>query len=311
MNQEKRNRLLLVTLLVISAATFGYYWISTNNSETVDSAIFQVDDWNSIDRIQLERNQQLVDIRFDGIRWYVNDLQADRNMIDVLFATLQQVKPVRPVARVIRDSTRQLLMEQGVKVTLFASENRVMTFFAGGNSRKTQAYLMKEGEEIPYLVAIPGYRVYVSGIFELDGNGWRDKYVFQMNWRNFQGLSAQFLQSPQHNFDVAFFDTYFSIEGMSDADTTKLNDYLDAVSLLTVDTYSADTVELNSLMKTIPDLVLTARDVGGKSYSLSLYLKTDADGQIAGVINQSQLAIFNRKKIEPLLKKRSDFQVSK
>nr|MCU0399033.1 hypothetical protein [Cyclobacteriaceae bacterium] len=71
MNQEKRNRLLLVTLLVISAATTGYYWISTNYSETVDSAIFQVDDWNSIDRIQLERNQQLVDIRFDGIRWYV------------------------------------------------------------------------------------------------------------------------------------------------------------------------------------------------------------------------------------------------
>ncbi len=39
---------------------------------------------------------------------------------------------------------------------------------------------------------IPGYRVYVSGIFELDESGWREKRVFAFNWQNFQKLDAHF-----------------------------------------------------------------------------------------------------------------------
>ena len=87
-------------------------------------------------------------------------------MIEVLFATLQQAEPKRPVSPSIRDSVRQDLRQRGVRVSLFSSGVKEVGFYAGGNMKKTQAFFSHEQkDETPYVITIPGYRVYVSGIF--------------------------------------------------------------------------------------------------------------------------------------------------
>jgi hypothetical protein len=195
-----------------------------------------------------------------------------------------------------------------VLVSLFAGDELQQEFIAGGNPGKTQAYFKIPGEKECYIMNIPGYRVYASGIFELDEPGWKDKLVFNFNWRNFQSLKATHPASPQHDFEVAMGKAYYEVKGVAVADTTKLNDFLDAVSLLTVDQYvTREAVDgYDSLIGTKPLLDLQISDVSGKTYTLVLY-QGGTSGAVLGVIGGAQPAFFDKRKVAGVLKSRNWF----
>jgi hypothetical protein len=308
---EKRNRQYLLSLVVIIAVTIAYAWYRSVEKTPLDVNHFQISDWKAVDRVTLTRGNQTIELRYDGTRWRVGDEPADRDMIDVLFAALQQARPARPVAKNQRDSIAYLLKGDGVQVSVYTGGQQQLQFYAGGNNRKTQAYFLKAGEEQPYVMTIPGYRVYVSGILELDRGGWKDKYAMTLNWRNFTRLTAVFPASPAASFTVQQSGTYFIVEGLAATDTTRLNDYLDAVSLLTVSSYSDDPVVTDSLKGIDPEVIITAYDVGNRSYSLALYPKAARSTGIPGIINDRQLAFFSREKLVPVLYQRTYFDVKK
>src|SRR5690606_34987203 len=95
---RKRNIRLTISLLVLIVLTIVIYTVShRKNYAVTDPDIFQLDDYKAIDRVSLTSNAETIDIAFDGTRWRINEAHAaDRQMIDLLFATLQQVKPRRP-----------------------------------------------------------------------------------------------------------------------------------------------------------------------------------------------------------------------
>ncbi|MBX2946256.1 MAG: DUF4340 domain-containing protein [Cyclobacteriaceae bacterium] len=310
-HQEKYNRNLLISLLVLVVVTLVYVGFYKRDRSVVDTSAFQLTDFTTINEVTLERGQHKTTLNFDGVRWNVNGELADRNLIDVLFATLQQARPVRPVAQALRDSVNRILEASAVKVSLRSDDQTRLEFLAGGNARKSEAYFKRAGDDAVYVMVIPGYRVYVSGIFELDKSGWKDKRVYQLNWRNFQRLETTFPESPKDDFKVSLIENYFSIENMAAVDTTKLNDYLDAVSLLMVDEYLADNEVYENLINTPPQVKITAYDIGGRSYSLALYQTGPVAGKKYGLVNQSQLAYFDLKKLEAITKTRSSFAPSR
>ncbi len=297
-------------LVFLSIVTALYYWNSNRSATAADFDTFRVNDLTSIDEVILEHANKTVALKYDGIRWNVNGELADRNLIDVLFATLQQMKIIRPVATAIQDSLQAELQKSGVRVKLLSEGNTELAFIAGGDTRKSKAFFQKANQNTVYMMAIPGYRVYVSGIFELPAHGWRDKHVFQLNWRNFAGMQVRYPQSPQDNFDVAFMQNYFSIEGMVLVDTTRLNDFLDAISYLTVDGFGDTPVLAGSSGDSDLQVIYEAKDVGGKTYSLGLYAWRPDDTVIKGIINSTHPVFFERKRLNPILRTR-DFFASK
>ncbi len=159
-------------------------------------------------------------------QWY-----ADRDMIEVLFATLQQAVPQRPVPSLQRDSVFHELAKTGTKISLYNKDSRTFEFLAGGNLAKSQAYFGKTEDQQVFVMNIPGYRVYVSGIFELDESGWREKRVFAFNWQNFQKLEAHFPKNPGQDFSMVMEDLQIKVPGIAVSDTARVNDFLDAVSV--------------------------------------------------------------------------------
>jgi hypothetical protein len=104
---------------------------------------------------------------------------------------------------------------------------------------------------------------------------------------------------------------YFEVKGIAAVDTTKLNDYLDAVSLLTVDQFvNKDEVEGYDRVIQNPSLLdLQVSDVSGKTYSLSLY-EFGSKTTVLGIIQGSQPAFFDKRKVVAILK-RNDWFVKK
>ena len=130
-------------------------------------------------------------------------------------------------------------------------------------------------------------------------DGWRDKFVFNFNWRNFKRLEATWPDFPSDNFAVSMQRGSFGIEGMPEADTAKLNTFLDNVSLLTVDEYFSAPALIDSLRGSEPQMLLRIFDAGNRTYSLRVYDAGDSR-RVAGLVQNSQGAFFERRKIQQI-----------
>ncbi len=273
----------------------------------VDKDRFRPEDLTSIDRVVLSGPRGRTELAVIGARWRVNErVVADANLIDVLFATLQQAEARRPVAVRVREAIGRHLDSAGTRVELFAGEDQVMSFIAGGNATRTEAYFKEPDSDIPYVMMIPGYRVYVSGIFEVPESGWRDRHVFSLNWMNFSTLDATFPGDPGADFSVVREGNAAVIPSIADADTTRLNDFMDDISLLTADEF----VEADpDSIRTLESLMHVAiKDVAGRAYYLELYSRDGNDAPVFGVVDSSAVGVFDRSKIEPIVRKKSWFR---
>lgn len=304
--QQKRNIRLLISLGVLIVITVVVIFLFNRETATVDKTIFQVADLKTIDKVVLKHDSVTTELALDGVRWKVNGQSADRSMIDVLFATLQQAEPKRKVSDKLTDSLRTHLEKNGIHVSLYQGGEIAQEFFAGGNASKTQAYFTKAGDDEVYVMVIPGYRVYTSGIFELEAPGWKDKYVFNFNWENFTGLAVSFAASPVDNFEVVM-DKQPEIKGVQ-ADTARLYEFLDNVSLLTVDQYltKQQAAAYDSALFTSLGFEIVIADISGKTYSLKLYPEI-GKSVVFGVVQGLHPAIFDSRKILPLMRSKGWF----
>ena len=306
--QQRRNKSRLILLAVLTTlALIVFWWIQPENRLDLREDLFQVKDLSSINRVTLQSDNANISLSYDGSQWRLNDsLAVDRDMISVLFATLQQARPKRAVAQSSQDSIFRELKTSGVTVSLYEGEALREQFIAGGNRAKTQAYFAAPGTGEVYVMAIPGYRVYVSGILELDANGWRDKFVFNFNWRNFKRLEMRWPDEPSENFAVSMQKDFFGIEGMAAADTSKLNTFLDDVSLLTVDAYLSEPGLSDSLQSLQPQFDLRVSDIANRTYRLRVF-DPGASGPVFALLQQDQAAVFDRRKIMQLSRQKSFF----
>ncbi|MFZ1809455.1 MAG: DUF4340 domain-containing protein [Cyclobacteriaceae bacterium] len=307
MSQEKKNKVLVVSLggLIILAVVLFFY---QSDRQEIDKSIFKVDDLSLVDRVILSSASGDVELSFSGSKWLVNKNQeADEQLITVLFATLQQAEPKRQVANNQKDSISSMLVKNGVKLNLYQEGDLVKSFYAGGNVTKTEAYFL---DNEPYIMTIPGYRVYVSGIFEVEANGWRDKRVFNFNWRNFKKLEAEFNRQPNQNFAIADQGSGFDLVNSPPSDTTRLNDYLDAVSLLMAKEYltSGRQSIYDSLMQTTPIATISVYDLGDNAMTLDLYAPLEGDQDALGRLNGTDQVLFGREQVIPILKTRDYFR---
>lgn len=308
--QEKKNKRLVIFLCVLLAATAVVYWYGrSDNQYAIDKNLFRNFDLKAVDQITLDSKTGKVDLKFDGSRWKVNDqFEADANMIDVLFATLQQAEPKRPIANSLQDSTNNALAQNGVKVNLFAAGKSIYGFQAGGNVRKTQGVFKGENSEQSYQVNIPGYRVYVSGIFELQEKDWRNKLVFTFSWQNFQQLDVSFPDNVKDDFTIVLDKQFFQVKGLPQTDTTKLNGFLDHLSFLDVDEYLPTSPTTDSLFTGKSILQIKITDIASRTYSLQLFPFDKARNQFPGLINGNDRAVFGVEKARELFKPKLFFR---
>jgi hypothetical protein len=304
--QEKKNRILLATLALLIGAVFASFILLRNKDGfKVDKGLYSKTDLNTVEKVELSSGSGNVVLELKGGRWLVNDaFQADRNMLEVLFATLKQVEAKRALATSQRDSIRKELMSKGTTVSLYSGGELVERFIAGGNLSRTQAYFMREDGTGPHLVVIPGYRVFVTGVFELSAGEWREKLIFDFNWRNFRSLQATF-RNPAGNFQVEMQKGLVSVKDVVETDTARLNTFLDQISLLRVEAYVNTDKKLDSLGRTLPLAGFTISDIGDRTFFLKVY---EMDQQFYGFIHGNQWAILPEKRVLGLLRPKEFFE---
>jgi hypothetical protein len=309
---HSRNNLhLLISLIALAAILVVIIYMgNSDNKISVDKNLFKVGDQTKIDRVILKKAGEQIELHYDGSKWMVNNsFEADRQLIQVFFATLLQAEPRRPVAQRLSDSIQQQIIKSGTQVELYEGDVMIKNFMVSGNDRKSETYFKLANDLTPYLVTIPGYRVYVAAIFELSSLDWRDKRIFNFNWQNFKRLTASFQGNEKESYAISFQDKFFGLEGIPQADTTKLNDYLDAVSLVQVTRFlpKEELVAYDSVFSSAPYYSIEVTDIANRAYRLDLYLPRKQDTAVAGKINDGQAVLIGREDFIRLDRKKSHF----
>jgi hypothetical protein len=311
MTQEKKNIRLAISLgVLLTLLAVAYLLRPGSNRSQVDPLLFRLPESTEVNKVVLQQGGETATLAYDDVRWLVNDsLEADRQMIKVLFATIEQAQAKKAVASTQRDSIANQLKRQGVRVTFFAGTEAVKEMWVGGNAAKTISWFMSPDDQQPYVVTIPGYHVYVAGIFEQTSQQWRDKRVFNFNWRNFKSLTADFPKEPAQNFTITMKERYFGIEGVSEIDTTRLNDYLDALSLLEAAAYyqKGKNRLYDSLLLVPPSFSIVVRDIGDREHLLTIYPPVRNHDTVVGQNGKDRM-LFPKGSIVQIAKKRSFFQ---
>jgi len=297
-----QNKLLLGSAItLLSLVTLLFYFSFAAKTQSIDTTLFQVEDWKSIQEIEMKYADKEVSLAFTSGAWRVNNkFKADRNLIDVLFATLIQAKAKREVTGTQKDSLLNRIKKSGVEIKLNSASGNELRFIAGGNVQKSNTYFVSSDNRI-FHMHIPGYRVYVSGIFELAEGEWVDKLIFDLNWINFKKLTYSY---KAHSFEVIREENLFQIQGIP-TDTSKLHQFLDGVSLLQVSEYepSIQTEKMKITGK------IEVQDVAYRTYSLGV---TDSvrNKERLILVKDSLPAWVNDAELQTLLKSREFYQKS-
>ncbi|HEV8514743.1 MAG TPA: DUF4340 domain-containing protein [Cyclobacteriaceae bacterium] len=306
--QRKKNIQLLISLTVMTVIIFVLFVFSnTKSGSSVDKDLFQIENLDKIDHVLLESHKGKTDLKFNGTKWVVNEKhEADRQMITVLFATLKQTIAKREVANRGQDSLQKEIATSGVKISCFESGSLSKEIWAGGNAQKTETYFqLKDGK--PFVVTIPGYRVYVASIFELASNDWRNKQVFNFNWQNIKSLEVKYPADTRQSFVASFKDKFFSIEGIA-TDTTKLDRFMDGLFQLRSERI-LDSTEVKNYSNDLAQKIMmeiAINDIGNRSYPLTLYQPEKESRYIVGKINE-EVVLINPLALKEIFRKRDYF----
>jgi len=309
--QKKKNTTLFIVFLILLAWTIVYFNLENKSSGiSFDESMFSIEDTAAVHKISI-RGEGISNVLSRGTQnWTVNDIYPmDPSMQKVLMSVLHQVKVKRTVPRNDLDRIKDDILANGYKVEVSDVQNGKTVFYAGGNGISL-SYFMKE-DNIPYIVHLPGYESYVTGIFEVHENDWRDRVIFQTSWLGLKSYILNYTDDPGNNIHISADNNLYSIEGIAKIDTTTLMNYLDEVSFFYTDQYiDQGQISLyDSLRNTKPFAQLLVNSLGMKvPVRIDFFRQLDEENVMLGLLNENQMCLFNAKRIQVIFQEKDHFR---
>ena len=291
----KKNWALLVILLLLSGV-FGILisQTATTSSQQVEEDLFAVQDTSSLQRLELQQPQGATQVlERSRVGWQLNNTYtADPQLMRLVLSVLQNVEVKRPVARSQQEEVVQRLQQKGVQVRAYNENGTVKEFTAGGNEEGQISYFMQNGEA--YVVELPGYVSYISGIFGLTENNLRDRTIFRTNHLNFQQLTLEYPGAPE-DIKIDFDGARLEVENISQPDSVQLLGFLSLFENLQATGYVnvQEYPELDSLLQEEPEVLIRVKDLQHpEGKALALYQPTQDGRYRLGYLPEEKQALL-------------------
>lgn len=310
----RKNWALTIILLSLTAV-LGIMLSSkqTASNVAINKNIFSVADTAAIEKIVLRQPDGLVQTleRRRGF-WQLNsDHAVDPAIMRLMLSALSQVEVKRPVARNQQEEVLNQLTEQGVEVELHGpTMNR---FMAGGRAEEAISYFARD--EQAYVVELPGYSNYISGIFYLKEGDMRNKMLTTLNSMNFQGLDIQYPADTAQNVSIRFQNNMLGVLGIERPDSSVLFQYMMIFEPLQIAGYltPGEDPAYDSLLQTQPMAVFRMRTVGSaEGMQLQLYPQLAGRRYRLGFLpKQKEAVLLDERLAQAMLIRRRDLLLNK
>lgn len=300
---KKRNLLIISAVVVLGIVTFAV--VKVNSRSATFKQDYHITDPNTITRIFMadKENQQVLLTRNEGgtgdSAWMVdNTFFASGAKVDLLLVTLHEMRIRQQVNKAAAANVVKALSAHSIKVEvyqtryfvnwfrgrfrLFPHEKLTVTYYIGHETQDmmgTNAF--REGDKLPVILHIPGFRGFLSPRFITDPLLWRSHRVVDLPVQQIESVQIQIPAMPQESFAIVRdgegfrFQMLQSKQFVAGFDTARVAQMLSSFVNLNFDEYAkaVPQVELDSTFSKAPRTILTVTDVNGKSRELKTYIK--------------------------------------
>ena len=311
--QRKKNIRLLILFIALLMVNAAVILLDENQSgQSVDRYKFTLIDTSQVNKITLKQPGQEITFEKPGRTWQVNgQYPMDERMAGLIFAVMTSVETSRPAGAADSELAKRL-SEEGILVEFYSNDQVIAAFYSGGNSTKTQSYMMKASESVPYVVYIPGYSTYLAGLFELKAKDWRNKKVFETSWSSLKSLKLRSEKNGELLLDISYGNNFFEVANVSKTDTARMINYLETTTSLMVEQYiePGEFPGYDSLAATPPEYTLLLEDADvSKNNQLQIFPALPGDKRRLGKLLPSrQMVALRQGRVDNIIAVYSDFE---
>ena len=305
---KDKNRILLYILGILILLNLALAFYKPSNSKlNYRPDRFAIADTTLIDEIEIIHNDEV--IKLDRLsRFKVNGVyNTDQSMLALIFAVFNRVQVGKKItkgsiAEITSDSVHY------AKINLLV-DGEFQSFEMYGNATRTRTFFV-EGDDA-YEMEIPGYRDFVGGIFLINETQWRDRMIFNGNWRSIQKLSAKYPDDPQLDFQIIFNEYFFTIDGEPELDSGIVVDFLNDFEYFTADDRisNGDQLVFDSLARMTPELVIELDDIKyPESQVFKIFPSLPGVGYRLLIDPNGEKVVFQESRIKALFRKKESFR---
>ena len=247
----KSTKYIIAVVLLLGANLWLFFSGSSSPSIETQTYFTEKNLDNTI-KFHFATKKDTVDIELADAQWVVNDRYlADQNFVNTLISIFKRVEIGRSVGQ----------WEGSVlgAVEVFYGPNSSHRFQFASNPTRTKSYFIAEGEA--WEVGVPGYRDQVIDMFELHPDQWRNRLVFDGNWRTIQKINVQ--NQSGDDFIIAFKDDFFSVDDRPPVDSSAVVGYLNQFQDFTANEMISQGrfPAFDSLLNTVPMAIVQVDDI--------------------------------------------------
>lgn len=245
-----------------------------------------------------KENHSLLLETADGVEWTVDgQYKADRHMVKLLMETLSRMRVRSKVNNAAVGNVTTIMAGKSTKVEVYYKDYRIdwfkgrfklfphqrcKVFYVGYDTQDNLAtYMYREGDDVPCIVYIPGFRGCLSPRFVVDQYAWRSHSIVDISGRNIALVEMEIPSMPEESFSLVregdgfVFNLLHPMHRVDGFDSARVGQLLSSFTHLNFDEYAraVPQAELDSSFSGTPRTILRVADVNGNSRELKTFIK--------------------------------------
>ena len=284
----KKNTLTIIITIVLAVIVAYLFYTSKEGTIRQELKDFAIEDTSAITKIFLAdmSNHQVTLEKIEPGHWIVNGkYKARKDLIEILLKTMKNLEVKSPVAKAARENVIKRIATGAVKVEVYQNNNdepNKVYYVGGATQSQMGTYMLLENSSNPFIMNIPYFSGYLTTRYNTDEYEWRDKTVFNYQFKDIAGVKLEYTHNPEYSFSIMntgnWTYTLRSLQNdelIANYDTNNLNIYLTFFRNIQFEGFvrNKDTAFRDSIVSYPPFCTLTVTDMSGNTTKVKAFLK--------------------------------------
>ena len=325
---KKRNLIIIITVALMGIAT--WIVVAVRGQKNSFKQDYHVEDIASVSKIFMadKMDNQVTLTRVEGdSTWMVdNAFEANQAMVDLFLETLHNMRVQKQVNKAAAPNITRDLSVKSVKVEiyqtvyridwfnhslrLFPHEKLTTTYFVGHETQDLLGtYFFREGDKMPVVVYLPGFRGFIAPRFIADPTPWRSHRIVNLDVYDIDRVELEIPAMPSESFAICREGEGFYMELLQGhhrtqgCDTARVAQFLSSFTNLNFDEYASivPNVELDSTFSKAPRTILRITDTKGQTRELKTFIKYNNPDDLKTMPDTAMYQVFDLDRLYAVL----------
>jgi hypothetical protein len=251
--------------------------------------------------------------------WLLNGKEEARKAaVSFLIATLEGMEPKSPLSEAKFKELSGKFPGKPVSVSVFSGKMKVRSFTVYHfNDADYGSVFKKRSRSNPYLIYLPGYDFSAGSVFTAETDYWRPFTIFEIMPSEIKKVAVDYPGETDRSFVLEKVNGTAILQGYTLFDSVAVKRYLSYFVNVPFEsiTTGLDLQGEAHILESVPYFTITVSTSDGKIHMLrgwKRYSGIEADtDRLWGRLDDGKLFVMRYFDLDPLLKKRSYFLMSK